>query len=210
MTKNLLLRFSMLGVIAAVIPAALAQEPIYTTLGAGGTFDTDNSVQIAAGAVNGYADLFTSPVTADIQSVSLALGADSPLGVNVDVALHEDLNGLPGPVDHLFGSKLLSSGPGIVTFDSFTDFQIKAGTQYWLTAVTSDGKANWFYNSQGVDNAVASLDSGSWNSGPSDGPALAFQINPLPEPNTVALCALGIAGLFFTRRLKFFARQTIL
>jgi hypothetical protein len=202
--KNLLIRFSVLAIGLAVTPAASAQDPIYTTLGAGGTFDTDNFAQVVAGRTNGYADLFTSPVTADIQSVSLALGAAS-VGVNADVALHEDVNGLPGPIDHLFGSRVLSLSPGVVTFDSATDFQINAGSQYWLTVVTTDGKANWFYNNQGISNPIAFQDLGSWNSGPSDGPAQAFQINSVPEPATPALWALGMAGLLFVHRAKTFA-----
>jgi hypothetical protein len=205
MMNTLLLRFSVLTVTVAVIPAVLAQQPVYTTLGAARAFDTGNFLQIAAGGTDACADLFTSPVTANIQSVSLALGAASPLGVNVDVSLHEDLGGVPGPAVHLFGSRLLSSGPAIVTLDSFTDFQVRAGTQYWLVAGTSDGKADWFYNNQGFDNSIASRNSGAWSPGPSDGSALAFQINTLPEPDTLALCALGIAGLFIVRRSRILA-----
>jgi hypothetical protein len=199
--KNLFIRLFIFAVTAAVAPSILAQQPIYTTLGPGGAFDTSNPAQIVSGGLDGYGDLFTSPVTANVFSVSLALEAVSP-GATASISLREDTDGLPGTLVHLFVSSPLPAEPGIATFVSATDFQINAGTQYWLTAVTSDGKADWFFNNQGIDNPIATREANLWSAGQVDGPALAFQINPAPEPTSLALCSLGIASLFFVRRLK--------
>lgn len=194
--RNLFVRFFMFA--AAVVPSALAQQPIYTTLGPGGAFDTSGPVQIVPGGVDGSADLFTSPITANVFSVSLALGAVSP-GAIADVSFREDTDGLPGDIVHSFAATLLPAEPGIVTFVSATDFQIDAGTQYWLTTAATVGKADWFFNNQGIDNPIATRESGSWSAGHADGPALAFQINPAPEPTSLELCGLGLAGLLCAR-----------
>jgi hypothetical protein len=199
--KNLFAKIFAFTIAAIIVPSALAQQPIYSTLGPGGAFDSSNPAQIIPDDTDGYADLFTSPITANVFSVSLALMGATP-GATVSVSLREDAQDLPGNIIDLFASAPLPTEPGIATFDSITDFKINAGDHYWLTVVTSGGSTDWFYNSQGIDNATAAREPIAWSLEQSDGPALAFQINPVPEPASVALCGLGIASLFFVQRRK--------
>jgi hypothetical protein len=69
--RNLFIRFFVFAVAAVVAPSALAQQSIYTTLGTGGTFGINSPAQIVSGSLDAYADLFTSPITVDVFSVSL-------------------------------------------------------------------------------------------------------------------------------------------
>jgi hypothetical protein len=195
--KNQFRRFNWialaLGLFGGLAGAPPAQAAIYSTLGPGGTFDTNDFIGINAGA---YADNFTSPVTADVGSVSLALGRSLFDDSTLTVAIHSNTSSGPGEILGIFTSEGIpvSPGPGIVTFFSSTGIKLDAETEYWLSinAADSPSVVDWYINNQGIENVTASREGGIWTvNGP--GAALAFAVNPIPEPGSPALGALGLA-----------------
>jgi hypothetical protein len=193
-----------------LINPAPARAQIYDTLGPGDTFNTNREVTFQEGSLDGYADLFTSPVTENVSSVELALE-----GVTGDDAITLSIRSNSGDAPSLgpdgiigtFTPVALPSDPGVVTFEATTDFQLQADTQYWLTAFASDGTVEWFYGNQGIQNLISTHLAGSWNTEEVTEGALAFEINPVPEPGSPALCAAGLGVWFLGRYLRKLRRR---
>jgi hypothetical protein len=186
-----------------LVTAAPAQETIYGTLGSGDTFDTNTSISFGGGVLDGYADRFTSPVTADVGSVLLAIEAVSA-GTDITLTIRSNSADGPGGIVGTFSPKMLPTDPGIVTFVSTSDFQLNAGTEYWLTAGGSSGQVNWFDNDQSIQNFTASHleEDDSWMVEEVPGTALAFEVETVPEPGSPALCAAGLLVLCLSRRRR--------
>lgn len=196
---------------ASLVPLAHATV-IYSTFGPGNTFNTNDFVRIGPSglppAVNtgAYADEFTSPVNANVGSVSLALDTalaiPAAVGLNeFVVAIHSNSPTGPGGILGTFTSPIIPAGLGIFTFTSSTDIHLIAGTDYWLSLAspTFGGAADWFLNNQGIDNDIASRKNGVWTvAGPST--ALAFSINTVPEPGSTTLCATALATTYLWRK----------
>jgi len=185
--------------------AALAQSVIYGTLGPGDAFNTNSSVSFTEGAdLDGYADRFTSPVTEDVSSVSIALEA-ATAGATITLSIHSNLDNAPSGPNGIIGTfspVTLPTDPGVVTFDATTDFQLNAGTEYWLTINASSGQTDWFFNDQGIENFTSAHLDDSWNTEDVAGQALAFEVDAVPEPRTLALCAAGLFVLCLARRRR--------
>ncbi len=208
---HLIILAAMLG--ASLVPAAHA-TPIYSTLGPGNTFDTNGFVHSGpvspptGASIGAYADEFTSPVTATVGSVSLALLAPPgsiPLDAigpdDVIIAIHTNTPTGPGGILGTFTTQTVPSQPGIVTFSSSTGILLVAGTDYWLSvgSTTVAGGTDWFLNNQSIDNFIASRESGQWTIH-GDSTALAFSVNAVPEPGSAAFSTMALAAAYLWRK----------
>jgi hypothetical protein len=181
------------GIFAGMVPPVLAQETIYSTLGAGDAYDTNNFVQFTNGFLSGRADRFTSLVTAEVGDVSLALEAVSA-GSTITLTIRSESANGPGGVIGTFNSTPISTDPGVVTFAATDAFQLDAGTEYWVTAIASNGQTDWFLNDQGIENFGASHTGISWTVDQVGSTGLAFEVDGVPEPGTLALGVVGLAA----------------
>lgn len=198
---GIMIMAAVLGV--GLVPAAMAGT-IYTTLGPGGVFDTNDFVHFTASSPPGaYADEFTSPVSANVQSVSLALALDAaPIlsgPATVNITIRTNLATGTAGVLGTFSTQITSEQARIYTLSSTASIHLNAGAEYWLTAGTDGGPIKWFDNDQGIDNRIASRSDGTWTVLGSE-PALAFSINSVPEPESLGLCALSVVSAFVWRR----------
>ena len=185
---------------------------IYSTFGPGNTFDTNHFVRVGGGlpgppGTDAFADEFTSPVTANVGSVSLALNTAFAipaitLGPDFIVAIHSNSPTGPGGILGTFTSQVVPTGPGIFTFDASTEIQLVAGTEYWLSIASPSvvgTAADWFLNNQGIDNTLARRQSGKWTVD-GNSTALAFSVSTVPEPGSAALCTVAIAAAYLRRK----------
>jgi hypothetical protein len=203
--KKLFVGLYVAAVVAGLVAPASAQTSIYGTLGPGDTFDTNSAVSFTQGGeLDGYADRFTSPGTENVSSVSIALEA-ATAGATITLSIHSNSDNAPsGPegIIGTFGAATLPTDPGVVTFEATTDFQLHAGTEYWLTLNASSGQTDWFYNDQSIQNFTSAHLDGSWNTEEVPRQALAFEVDAVPEPSTPALAGMGAGVLLIFRRRK--------
>jgi len=195
--RKLFTWFPLIGVLVGFASPTFSQGTIYGTLGPGNAFDSNDFIQVDGSLLStnhGYAELFTSPITAYVGTVSLALEAVSS-GATVTLSIQSDFGGLPNTSIVSFNSVTIPATPGIVTFTATENVSLDAGTHYWLVIrapVDSGSVADWFDNNQGI-NAQTALDEvgGSWTSLGTN-PAPAFDIEAVPEPNSFALGVVGV------------------
>lgn len=187
------------------VPAVLA-APIYSTLGPAGDFDTNASVGIGSlsSDVGAVADSFTSPVTATVGSVTLAL---SPLAIggapDVEVTIRSNTATGPGGVVGRFVPQTIFTGPELATLTATTGIQLDAGTEYWLSITVNgaDEVGSWFLNDQGIQSVTANLEASTWTVN-APGTAPAFELNAVPEPGSCGLCVMALVASYLWRRGK--------
>jgi hypothetical protein len=204
--KKRFIGLSVAAVAAGLVASASAQTAIYGTLGPGDAFNTNSFVSFTRGGdLDGFADKFTSPGTENVSSVSIALEA-ATAGATITLSIHSNSDNAPsGPLGIIgtFSPVTLPTDPAVVTFDATTDFQLNPGTQYWLTLDASSGQTDWFYNDQSIQNFTSAHINGLWDTQQIPGQALAFEVDAVPEPTTLALTGMGAGGLLlFRRRIK--------
>jgi len=198
-------------ILVAVFGAGLLINPvpahaqIYDTFGPGDTFDTNDFVSFTqGGGLDEYADRFTSPATENVSLVQIALEGVTA-DASITLSIHSNSGNEPaGPTGIIgtFAPVTLPSDPAVVTFEATTDFELEANTEYWLTASASNGQIEWFYNDQGIQNFTSAHIGGSWNTEDVPGMALAFEINQVPEPESLPLCATGLGVWLLGRYLR--------
>lgn len=204
-------RFPLTAILAAlaigVVPATHAAS-IYSTLGSGGAFDANNFVQFGTfgPSFSTYADEFASPVTATVGSVSLPLeAAVFRTPPTIVVSLWSSTANAPGTILMSFSPGVIPVAPGAAmdTFTSTTPIQLDAGTQYWLsvTPVGSLEDILWYFNNQGIDHVTATRSVSTWTVNGS-GTALAFELDPVPEPSSAALCAMSFVAAYLWRKMN--------
>lgn len=198
----------------ALVPAARATA-IYTTLGPGGSFDTNKSVFIGTSPIivmpglDAYADEFTCPVTATVGSVSLALELPvEPLVASPDLASSDISIRAIAPIARRGPTNIVGtfnagnvSDTGLYTFTATTPIHLVAGTEYWLFVVVPQGSPpiDWFLNNQGIDNVIGSRTGNGWAVNGS-GTAPAFELDTVPEPGCAALCVTTLVATFLLRK----------
>lgn len=192
----LLFLFSVTAVQASVIVSTLPQT---------------SSNDVGIGGTNDYAAGFVWGTTETFASADLYLGVEGEPTASLFVSLFDDAGGSPG------SSVLALSGPtGITTAGLYAYTGLAAltsGSTYWLVASTgtygdSDNEYIWYDGTLGdsgyVDTQWRRLPTFvSWSSSSLVVPA-AFRVNSVsvPEPATLALFGIGLAGLGFSRRNK--------
>jgi len=163
-------------------------------------YTTADNFSIAAGAAGGGGGFY-------FQNYNGITGWDG----KIDYAFHSDSAGAPGSV--------LASGAGnnvvatlsgynwccgggnawLVTFDLPSTFTASAGTSYWLELGGAGGPNPWWVTT-GPGNAVY-LSYGAVSS-QYDHDVAFYLTSAVPEPDTLALFGLGLAGLAVARRFK--------
>jgi hypothetical protein len=188
---------------------------LFSNFGPGLTFDLNQGNAVGnAFDGNTYAegDTFTSPTTAPLQSVTIALScvATCPATDPVTVALTFDNGDQPGAVLESFtipGTDLGIFGQPAppIELKSVTTPTLTAGTQYWVTvATTLNDSIAWNLNLTGdsADHAISTDGGATWFS-PSGNTPGAFEVDSaIPEPASAALLVTGIGLLLVSRKLR--------
>lgn len=202
---------------AAVVAGAYACFAIALPAQATVVYNNLDSVQSGSDAVFGTGPLTNSFSTGSyggtlnsVQALLMNLGPD--VASDLQVSLLSSTSGAPGSVLATFGS-LSSAGISSAGFDAYrfslaSGYNLAANTTYWIEIAAADPNAvQWSYTSDLSGLGVAGESSYSAAFGISSNSTAALNgFGPyqmaveLPEPGSLALISLGMAGLVFIRR----------
>lgn len=199
------------------ISTAASAGIVFSNFGPGLTYDTSTGNVVGDGFDGNYyseGESFTPGANALFGSLSIALSEVYPgsQGVPMTISLAADNGNAPGVVLESWSTApgslgLLGNYNAPLVLNSSLNLMLLAGTEYWVTASLAGPGAGdavaWNWNSTGDANAQAINDGSGWYS-PSGLTPGAFQIDSVestvPEPPTLALIGLAIAGLAIRSR----------
>jgi hypothetical protein len=122
------------GLTGALLSATAASaDTIFSDFGPGQSYQLDNGTTIANGCCNPLAMLFTSPITANVSQIDIALGHSA--GANSFTVSLDVNNG--GTLGTVLGSFVVSpaafGGPDLLTISGISGITLSAGGSYFLS-----------------------------------------------------------------------------
>jgi hypothetical protein len=183
-----------------------AQTTLYSTFGTGQTFGSGGfSVEDNLG----WAVPFQPSVTANLTSVDVALSLQSPDPFPMEVAIADDASGSPGATIESF-SVTPTSTPTAESLSSILNPVLTGGTTYWFEVIGQVSEpgvdvGQLYSNNLGLTETVDITSTGgaSWSVFSAGEPDPAFDvIGAVPEPASIAIAAVGLAGMSLRRRRK--------
>lgn len=198
--------------LSSIGPNALAGI-VFDNFGAGDSYITGagNGISGATsflGRELDTANAFTPSGSGFVSNIWLAAGLNRVFpGTNeLEVWLMDDNNNEPGNILEAFlfvdAMGFFGDSNPLLNAEASGETFLMAGEQYWLaaSAPVPDTYAAWNYNIIGFSGPIAFReDMGNWNVISNTVGFGAFRIS-VPEPTTVVLLGLGLAGLGFARR----------
>jgi len=187
---------------------SLRADIVFNDFGASGSYNTSSYIDVPNYAQD-LAVSFTPTVEEDVVSVTIALGSETQIHSGVFMYIATDDGGVPGtplatPVMfNVSGPSGISIGPpSPPEVQFYTIIYLQAGQTYWLELdYGTDGTTqnlDWYLNNQGITGDYAtSADGTNWTTESGTLPAFEVQTSPVPEPSTIALACVALAGLLF-------------
>jgi len=181
------------GLTGALLSATAASaDTIFSDFGPGQSYQLDGGLTTANGCCNPLAMLFTSPITADVSQIDIAL-AHSP-GVTNSFTVSLDVNN-GGTLGTVLGSFVVVSpatlpNPDLLTISGISGITLSAGGSYFLSVSpnAADTIGTWNFNSIRAEGTVIQ----GTNTFPVS-PLGAFDVLGVPGP----IAGAGIPGLIF-------------
>jgi hypothetical protein len=198
----------MLGCIAVASGTALWGSTIYTTGGSPLLFSTLPANSWHIGTTQTFlnvAESFTPATTLRLGTINLGLIRGAGSG-NLVVQIAASSAGQPGSVLETLTTSSFPTSASIVGLTSTLQTTLTAGTTYWVI-VSASGTLDLYWQigaPRGTDFTLSG--GGGWNasSGSSRGAVeiLSAAATSVPEPSSLAMLGIGLAGVWIWRRKR--------